>query len=281
LKKPLTIPPSGIQLVAIDLDGTLLNSRKDLPAGAVDVFAAARRAGLRLSLITARNVCSVTELARTLHPTGPHASSGGALITGNSGRPVYKRHGLTREEVRQVVEVCRRFNLIIFVDGSSHFLVEKGDDDLPQWHSPFYPCPHELRQDVLADLHFAPLKITIHTVNHPDGVEKAFRELAQSSSDLNLTTSEKDSFEITHHGVNKGLAIREIAAITGIPRRHIMVIGDSPNDLPMFHEAGLSVAMANASPEVQQAAGHIAPSNDEAGVLWAIQNLALSPRAIL
>jgi hypothetical protein len=281
LKKTLTLPPSGIQLVAMDVDGTLLNSRKDLPAGAVDVFAAARRAGLRLSLITARNVCSVAELARTLHPTGPHASSGGALITGNSGRPVYKRHGFTREEVRQVVEVCRRFNLITFVDGSSRFLVEKGDDDLPQWHSPFYPCPPELRQDILANLHFTPLKITIHTVNHPDGVEKAFKELAQSSSDFNLTTSESNSFEITHHGVNKGLALREIAAITGIPLRHIMVIGDSPNDLAMFHEAGLSVAMANALPEVKQAADRLAPSNDEAGVLWAIQNLALSPTAIL
>jgi len=281
LKKTLTLPPSGIQLVAIDLDGTLLDSRKNLPAGAVDVFAAARRAGLRLSLITARNVCSVVELARALHLTGPHACSGGALIIGNNGRPVYARHGLTREEVRQVVEVCRRFNLITFVDGSSRFLVEKGDDDLPQWHSPFYPCLPELRQDILANLHFTPLKITIHTVSHPDGVEKAFKELAQSSSDFNITTSEKNSFEITHHGVNKGLALREIAEITGIPLRHIMVIGDSPNDLPMFHEAGLSVAMANALPEVKKAADRLAPSNDEAGALWAIQNLALSPKAIL
>jgi len=61
----------------------------------------------------------------------------------------------------------------------------------------------------------------------------------------------------------------------------MMVIGDSPNDLPMFAEAGLSVAMGNATPEVKQAADRLAPSNDEGGALWAIQNLALSSQAIL
>ena len=56
-----------------------------------------------------------------------------------------------------------------------------------------------------------------------------------------------------------------------------MVIGDSPNDLSMFREVDLAVAVDNASPEVKQAAKLIVPSNNEAGVLWAIQNLALSP----
>jgi Cof subfamily protein (haloacid dehalogenase superfamily) len=279
-KKP-SFPPSGIQLVAVDLDGTLMDSRKELPQGAVETFAMARRAGIRISLITGRNVCSVSALARELHLTGPHASSGGALITGNGGRPVYARHGLSRVEARQIVEVCRRWNLTTYLAGAARFIVEKGAGDLPQWHTPFYPCSPQLRQDILANLHFTPLKITIHTVDTPDTMEKAWAELAQSPSDFDITTSEINSIEITHHGVNKGSALREIATITGIPLQHMMVIGDSPNDLPMFAEAGLSVAMGNATPEVKQAADRLAPSNDEGGALWAIQNLALSSQAIL
>jgi Cof subfamily protein (haloacid dehalogenase superfamily) len=273
------LPPSGIQLVAIDLDGTLLNSQKDLPAGAVAIFSAARRAGVRLSIITGRNVCSVNELAKILHFNGPHVSSGGSLISGNGGRPVYARHSLSRVEMQQIVRVCRRFNLTVYLHGSERILVEYSDGNIPVFKVPFYPCPPQPRQDILANLHFKPLKVTIYGA--PDTLEKAWAELAQCPSGFNMTTAGEDDIEITPRGVNKGSALREIAAITGIPLQHMMVIGDSPNDLPMFEEAGLAVAVANALPEVKQAANQIAPSNDEAGVLWAIQNLALSPTPIL
>jgi Cof subfamily protein (haloacid dehalogenase superfamily) len=240
-----------------------------------------RRAGIRISLITGRNVCSVSVLARELHLTGPHASSGGALITGNGGRPVYARHGLSRQEARQIVEVCRHWKLTTYLAGAARFLVEKGDEDLPEWRTPFYPCSPQPHGDILAALHFTPLKITAKSLSNPVGMEKAWAELAHSPNDFEITSSEENCIEITHHGVNKGSALREIAAITCIPMRHMMVIGDSPNDLPMFHEAGLAVAMGNATPEVKQAADRLAPSNDKGGVLWAIQNLALSSQAIL
>jgi Cof subfamily protein (haloacid dehalogenase superfamily) len=277
--KNCVLPPSGVQLVAIDLDGTLLNSRKGLPTGAADIFLAARRAGVRLSIFTGRNVCSVNELASILHLTGPHVSSGGSLISGNGGRPVYVRHVLNRQELQQITEICRRWKLTIYLHGSARILVESGDGNMPPFEVPFYPCPPQPRQDILANLHFKPLKATIYGSH--DNMKKASAEFEQCSSGFNMTTAGEEDIEITPRGVNKGSALREIAAITGISLQHMMVIGDSPNDLPMFAEAGLSVAMANALPEVKQAANRIAPSNDDAGVLWAVQNLVLSPRAIL
>jgi Cof subfamily protein (haloacid dehalogenase superfamily) len=280
LNKALTSPPSGIQLVAFDLDDTLMNSRKELPAGAVESFAAARKGGVRLSIITGRDVCSVIELAKILHLDGPHVSFGGALVTGNSGRPVYARHCFSYQVTRQIVEVCRRLNLMVYLGGSSQSLVEKGSVDLPHAQVPYSPCPPQLCQDVLADLHFKPLLITIHHAN-PDALEEARKELAGYSSEFTMTTATAKDIVITPRGVDKGSALRELAAVTGISLRHIMVIGDSPTDLPMFGVAGLAVAVTNATPEVKNAAHRIAPSNDEGGVLWAIQNLALSPTAIL
>ena len=281
MKKNATVPPSGIQLVAVDLDGTLMDSRKELPPGAVETFAAARRAGLRLSLITGRNVCSVAAIAKELRLTGPHVSSGGALVTGNVGRPVYTRHGLTLDEAREIVEVGRRYDLNSYMAGGTRFRVEKGARELPKWHVPFYPCIPQLCKDILADLHFTPLKITLQVGSTTATLEKAVEDLRKSPSHFDITSSERYSIEITHYGVNKGSGVRELAAITGVPLEHIMVIGDSPNDLPMFAEAGLAVAMENATPEVKQAADRIVPSNDEGGALWAIQTLALSSTPIL
>lgn len=256
-----------------------MNSHKELPDGAADVFAAARRAGVRLSITTGRNVCSIIALSKILPVTGPHASSGGSLVSGNSGRPVYARHDLSRDVTWQVVEICRRWNLTIFFHGSSRIRVENPGIYLSQAELPYYPSHPQHCQDIMADLHFKPLKITIYGAI--DGMEKAQAELEQYSAGFNMTTAGEDDIEITPLGVNKGSALREIADVTGIPLKHFMVIGDSPNDLPMFEEAGLAVAVENAMPEVKQAADKIVPSNNEGGVLWAIQHLALSSKPIL
>lgn len=278
-KRVYPLPPSGIQLVAIDLDGTLLDSTKELPVGAADIFAEACRAGVRLSIFTGRNVCSVNLLARLLNLNGPHVSSGGSLISGNGGRPIFVRHSFNREEARQIAATCRRWKLTYYFHGSSRILVENNDGVLPPRQIPYYPTFPQLCQDIMADLRFKPLKATI--MGKFDALEKARAEFLQYPSSFHVTTAGEEDIELTPQGVNKGSALREIAAITGISLQHMMAIGNSPNDLPMFEEAGLAVAVANALPEVKQAADRVVPSNDESGVLWAIRNLVLSPRAIL
>lgn len=271
--------PSGIRLVAIDLDGTLLDSRKTLPGGAAQVFAKARRAGVLTSIVTGRNAMSIFELARELHLSGPHASSGGAMICGNGGRPVYFRSALKLKDVRQVVSIARRWKLTIYIQSSTRILQEKGEPYFPPPTRAFNPCPPLPCSDILAELNFKPLKFTLygdHLV-----LAGARQELEQCNGCFHVTTAGEEDIEITAPGVNKGSALREISRITQIPAANIMVIGDSPNDLSMFEEAGLAVAVSNALPEVKQAARVIAPSNNEAGVLWAIQNLALAQQPIL
>ena len=270
--------PSGIRLVAIDLDGTLLDSSKELPKGAAEIFKEARRAGLYISIVTGRNACSVRALAKTLSFTGPHASSGGALVSGNSGRPVYSRHTLSLADARLIVEVCRRWGLTIFLQNDTQILMENGERFLREVSRPYYPCFPRACKDILAEIHFRPLKTTIY--GEHEAVVGAREDFARYDGRFHVTTAGEEDIEITSFGVNKGLALREISTVTGIPLQNIMAIGDSPNDLSMFTEAGIAVAVANARPEVKQAAQVIAPSNDEAGVLWAIKHLALAPELI-
>ena len=265
---------SGIRLVAIDLDGTLLDSRKALPAGAIDLFASARRAGLLISIVTGRNACSVFHIARTLHLTGPHASSGGSMICGNGGRPVYFSSRLSRADSRQVVAISRRWKLTIFAQSAYSILMENGDPYFARLVSDFNPCPPQPCKDILADLKFKPLKFTLY--GDLQALKNAQKELDACHGCFHITTAGEEDIEITPAGVNKGSALLEISRITGVLPQNMMVIGDSPNDLSMFREVELAVAVDNALPEVKQAAKLIAPSNNEAGVLWAIQNLALS-----
>jgi Cof subfamily protein (haloacid dehalogenase superfamily) len=256
-----------------------MDSRGELPIDVVDVFTVARRIGVRLSITTGRNTCSIIPLSRFLPVTGPHIASGGSLVCGNGGHPIYACHGLNIEVARQVVEICRHWNLTIFFHGNSHILVENPGIYLTQADLPSFPGHPRPCKDILAGLRFKPLKITVYGAG--DALRKARVELEQYKLEFNMTHSDADDIEITPTGVDKGTALREVSAVTGISLEHVMVIGDSPNDLPMFEEAGLAVAVDNAMPEVKKAADKIVPSNNEEGVLWAIQHLALSSKPIL
>ena len=271
--------PSGLRLVAIDLDGTLLNQRRELPSEARQVFAQARRAGLQISFVTGRNGCSVRQLARILHPSGPHASSGGAMVFGNGGRPVYTHAVIQRADIRKIVLVCRSRRLSIFLQSPNQILMETGEHHLAFNPQIFAPCPITPCQDILADLKFKPLKFTIY--GEPELLVDAVQDLENCNGCFHVTSTSENDIEITPFGVNKGSAIKKISEVTGVPLQNILAIGDSPNDISMFKEAGFAVAMENAHPDAKQAARLIAPSNEQAGVLWAIQNLALSSTSVL
>lgn len=270
---------SGIRLVAMDLDGTLLNQRRELPDRAREVFAEARRAGLLLSFVTGRNGCSVRQLEKALSPSGPHASSGGALVCGNASRPVYARSAISRPDITHIVQICRRRNLAFFLQSRNKIVTENGELHLADNPSLFIPCPITPSRDILAELNFQPLKVTIY--GEPETLVDTLQDLEHCHGCFHVTSTSKFDIEITPFGVNKGSALHKISEVTGVPLRNILAVGDSPNDLSMFKEAGLAAAVGNAHSEVKQAADIIAPTNDQAGVLWLIENLALSPTRVL
>jgi Cof subfamily protein (haloacid dehalogenase superfamily) len=111
--------------------------------------------------------------------------------------------------------------------------------------------------------------------------------LARCESDLRIVLGQKATIarsqpyylDITSPGANKGDAFSKLAELLAIPTPEVAVIGDGHNDVPMFSRAGLSIAMGNASPEVQQAADVVTESNRADGFAEAVRRLILNPEA--
>jgi len=82
--------------------------------------------------------------------------------------------------------------------------------------------------------------------------------------------------DVTHPLANKGVALSELAKLLAIPLAEIAVVGDGGNDVAMFEQSGLSIAMGNAGPEVQSAADFVTDSNREEGFANAIEQFILS-----
>ena len=115
------------------------------------------------------------------------------------------------------------------------------------------------------------------------GVSKDFELLARCERDVRAALADSASvarsqpyyLDITHPLANKGVALSEIAKLLGVPLAEIAVIGDGGNDVAMFERSGLSIAMGNASPQVQQAADFVTDSNSEDGFANAIERFIL------
>jgi Cof subfamily protein (haloacid dehalogenase superfamily) len=115
------------------------------------------------------------------------------------------------------------------------------------------------------------------------GVSADFDLLARCESDVRAALADKASvarsqpyyLDITHPLANKGVALSEIAKLLAVPLAEIAVVGDGGNDVAMFERSGLSIAMGNASPQVQQAADFVTHSNREEGFANAVERFIL------
>jgi hypothetical protein len=81
--------------------------------------------------------------------------------------------------------------------------------------------------------------------------------------------------DVTHPDANKGVVVRTLARLIGVALEHVAAIGDMPNDVLMFGVAGTSIAMGNASPDVQRTARHVTTSNEEDGFARAVEMFVL------
>jgi hypothetical protein len=115
------------------------------------------------------------------------------------------------------------------------------------------------------------------------GVSKDFDLLEQCERDVRVALtgsafvarSQRYYLDITHPLANKGVALTEIAKLSGIPLAEIAAIGDGSNDVAMFERAGLSIAMGNASPQVQRKADFVTDNNSDDGFAKAIEQFIL------
>ena len=269
------------KLVAIDVDGTLVTSENKLSTGVVSLIREIQARGIGVTLVSGRPKLKMIPLLNELGLTLPYISSGGAYIADPSNNLVILHCPLTQEETMEIVELARAAKAPIISQEPDHLYYEGGIKELEQLIAISRiditgvenSQVEILRVDDVLQACVEPTKITL--CGEPDLLLKIERKLRLLNLPVYLTYSAPTYLEITRLGINKGEALKIVAAYLAIPLKHILVIGDSHNDLSMFEVAGMAVAMGNAPEEVKAAADLVAPSNDEDGVAWVLRELLL------
>jgi Cof subfamily protein (haloacid dehalogenase superfamily) len=265
-----------IQLVALDLDGTLIDDVKGKSSARVhQAISAAQACGAVVTLATGRMFDFALPYARDLNITAPLICYQGGLIRSpDSDVPLY-RATMDPALVREVLEWRDRhdWHLILYADDRV-FL-----DDRRHPQNFYYEMLGDRLvwlEDVSSALEkHKPIKFLVfvepHETNH---VEAELRQLFGTR--MEVTRSHAQIVEGSGAGVSKGDALRRLAAHLGVPQAHVMAVGDQDNDASMIAWAGVGVAMGNGSPATKAVADWVAPPVTEDGAAVAIERFVLN-----
>ncbi|MCF2596808.1 Cof-type HAD-IIB family hydrolase [Pseudoflavonifractor phocaeensis] len=259
-----------IKLIALDLDGTLLDPSGRITPGAKEAIAQAREKGVRVVLNTGRPIPEAIWFAREAGCDNLISCLGGAALVDGSTGMVLRRRDIPEPSDRQVLELClgRRIELMIFA-GDQILLDPFSKDSLLRTYP--YPAFHDnavVTEDPLAYMeeHGLPL-----TKIHGDWNPSAYPlEALKALPGVELTCSNDHDFEVVAAGVDKGKTLALLAMMYGVLLQDCAAVGDSDNDLPMLKAVGTPIAMGNASAAIKEIACRTAPANGEEGVAAAI-----------
>lgn len=272
-RNPIIDQKFNYQLIATDLDGTLLNSQGRVTPEVADAVRQASAAGIELIIASGRNRPAVEPVLQELGLRTPHIGTGGAYLAHPDGRLLF-HEPVPATYIPEIVDITRHYRLGMgFFEVDATYL--EGPTGWVEWMLKYYSSPGTLVvEDILAAGIGLPGKIFWWGDISP--LLDAVSTLEGRNLPLTLVRSLENGFEINSVGVTKGRALQAYAALKGIPMEQVVTFGDHHNDLSMFAVAGLAVAMGNSPAEVQASAQVVAPTNDQSGLAWGIQNLVLN-----
>jgi Cof subfamily protein (haloacid dehalogenase superfamily) len=276
----------GIKLIALDIDGTLLNSRFEVSLANQSAIGEATRRGIEVVIVTGRRYDFALPVVRQIDSPLTMIVNNGALVRTSDGH-THLRHLLPRETARQVLEATqpwRGATAVVFDrPKANQVLLESIDWDDPS-RGPYYTRNREFLAEAspletcLID---DPIQIMFTGQVVPmRAAEQALNSVSfRSSFSLHATVYEEKDFsmiDVLHPAISKGATLEEWATRRGIARQEILAIGDNHNDMEMLSFAGIPVAMGNCVPALREQGWHVTGTNDEDGVAAAIDLFVLS-----
>lgn len=263
--------------MAMDLDGTLTNSKKELSPGNHAAIDAARAHGVMPVLASGRPLLGIRKLAEELELREKGgfimACNGGEILDCGSGKTVF-HHAIPMELVPKICDAGRELGLHLINYDETHIYCEQPDGKYVQREA--FCCGIKvLKTERLEDIiRKAPPKFI--AADDPELLQRVRPIMEERFGKwLDIGFSERYFMEITAKGVNKALGLSKIADYLGITQDNIMALGDGFNDISMLQYAGCSVAMGNAFDEVKAAAKYVTATNDEDGVAQAVKKYIL------
>jgi len=265
------------RLIAVDMDGTLLDDSKKITPRTAEAVRRASAEGVTVCLSTGRPLCGVRRYLDELALDTPVITCNGALIADASSGEVLFSRCVEPQDARAVWIYGQAFDTTICVWVRDRLYVNRIDERTED-----YKKISGVEPEIIADFE-ALIREGISKLLWYDTPENitVFREKLDTelNGGVSYLTSNPAFLEFFDSRVSKAKAMEFLGAHIGIAREEMIAVGDGENDLSMLEYAGLGVAMGNASEAVKSRCGHVTASNNDDGVAKVIERFCLGSRS--
>jgi Cof subfamily protein (haloacid dehalogenase superfamily) len=251
-------------LVALDLDGTLLENPCTIPLGHYDAVQALSAMGIPVILVTGRPLMTTSWVWRELRLTTPVVCFNGTWI-GHPDREAQISAPLPQENVRQVLAQLQEFEgAVCAYPDTQRWVMNREIAHTKRWRE-VYQVEIEVLPQCFTPWHGSSSKLMFVTT--PQGMQAVYPQLrSRLSKTHEVVLSQDDRVEILPLGITKAWGLAHVAQLLGVPSADCWAVGDADNDLEMLRWAGHGCAMGQAENHVRQSARHVLPPVQECGL---------------
>jgi Cof subfamily protein (haloacid dehalogenase superfamily) len=255
-----------IHLVGLDLDGTLLNQKFELTPSVIKAFKRATQANLTMVVITGRDKLSALPFLKQLGAEQTAITSGGGQVWLHG--ELISHNSFTLQQARDILAIGLQNEAGMYVDQPQQTW-RYGS----RYYTDLYGYLSNSIEIKYGDDLLNPLPFKVSLIQEPSVLGGIRSCLTGIYPEFTITSPFHQVLDVNPEGCNKGAALVKLASLLNISLNQTAVVGDSENDLSMFSVAGLTYAMGNAVDMLRDCADYIAPTNNEDGVAWVLEEL--------
>lgn len=270
---------SNYKMIAFDMDGTLLDSQKQLPQANVDAINKAAAQGTVIALCTGRCVSELAPYMDVLSAVKYIVAVGGSMVYGVEGGSRIHENTLPVSTVLQILDAVKDADVMVQYHSLDSIVLAEKVPQMAKYHVDHFRALFdevavtcEDMRAYLLEKQIPVYKINLHFTNHEDRV--TYREKL-SALNIALVSSEITTLECCPPGILKSTGMRKLCEHIGMDITDVIGVGDGENDIDMIQAVGLGVAMGNAKDVVKQAADVVVSDNDHGGCVEVVERYLL------
>lgn len=265
-----------MKLIAVDVDGTLLNSKHQISPKTRDTLIKTGNAGHKIVIVSGRPTSGVKHLAKQLNFDqfgGLLSNFNGGAITNYASGEIIVNHSIDRNLALEILNDTKDLDLEIIIPFEDVILSDR-DNEYLNFERKILGLETRVVANIRENLDFDPSKIIF--AKEEEILDQHIPFLLEKYGDrTSQVRSQRFYYEIMAKGLSKGKSLLEIADYYGIDQKDIIAFGDEMNDVSMLEVAGIAVAMYNAVSPIKEIADYVTLSNDHDGIADYLEKFVL------
>lgn len=265
------------KLIALDMDGTLLNEKKQVTQRTKDAIWAAKDKGVTVVLATGRPIEGVHRYLEELNMLGENdfvLSYNGSLVQKTKNKEIISKMTLKGSDATYLYNLSNELNVNIHAFSENEGLITPKENKYTNVEADINRI--NFKEFNFDNIDAEDVMVKIMMIDEPEILQKAVDKLPKEIYEKYTVVRSAPYFlEFLNKEANKGTGLELLAKHLGVKREEIITMGDAGNDLHMVEYAGMGIAMGNAFDEIKEIANYITDTNENDGVAKAIEKFVL------